>query len=121
MNNLPSEALTIHWHGIHQRYTPFMDGAAHVSQCPIQAMQRFTYRFTASPPGTHWYHSHLVNQRQDGLYGMLIVHPKLPTLPEYSLMVGDWSHTDYITYYSMDHTFEHQYGTGEIYLGHPYR
>ena len=44
-NHLLSDAVTIHWHGLHHRGTPFMDGVAFVTQCPINAGQMFTYRF----------------------------------------------------------------------------
>lgn len=75
-NNLTSEGVTIHWHGIHQRGTPWMDGVASLSQIPIVPGGRFQYKFTANPPGTHWYHSHLGAQRTDGLFGALIVREK---------------------------------------------
>ena len=73
-NHLSSEGVTIHWHGIHQKDTPWMDGVAAVSQAPIVPGGRFRYIFVANPPGTHWYHSHLGAQRTDGLFGALIVH-----------------------------------------------
>jgi hypothetical protein len=44
-NNLPTEGVSIHWHGIHQRGTPFYDGSAFVSQCPINPGETFTYKF----------------------------------------------------------------------------
>jgi FtsP/CotA-like multicopper oxidase with cupredoxin domain len=44
-NNLPTEGVTIHWHGIHQRGTPFYDGSSFVSQCPINPGETFTYKF----------------------------------------------------------------------------
>ena len=44
-NKLLSESITIHWHGIFQRDTPFMDGVAFITQCPISAGQTFTYKF----------------------------------------------------------------------------
>ena len=47
-NHLLSDAVTIHWHGLHQRGTPFMDGVAYVTQCPINAGQMFAYRFQVS-------------------------------------------------------------------------
>ena len=34
-NHLTNEGITIHWHRIHQRRTPWMDGVAAVSQAPI--------------------------------------------------------------------------------------
>ena len=56
-NNLP-QPTTIHWHGIHQNGTWFMDGVERVSQSAIRPGDCFTYRFRAYPAGTHWYHSH---------------------------------------------------------------
>lgn len=75
-NNLTSEGVTIHWHGIHQTGTPWMDGVASLSHIPIVPRGRFRYKFTASPSGTHWYHSHLGAQRTDGLFGALIVRER---------------------------------------------
>ena len=72
-NRLTSEGITIHWHGIHQRGTPWMDGVASLSHIPIVPGGHFQYRFNATPAGTHWYHSHLGAQRTDGLFGGLIV------------------------------------------------
>ena len=47
-NHLLQESATIHWHGIHQKDTPFSDGVAFISQCPILPGQKFTYNFTVS-------------------------------------------------------------------------
>lgn len=44
-NHIPTEGVSFHWHGIHQRGTPYYDGAAYVSQCPINPGETFTYRF----------------------------------------------------------------------------
>ncbi len=76
VNRLTSEAVTIHWHGMHQRDTPWMDGVGFISQYPIGPGATFDYIFTAKPAGTHWYHSHVGAQRTDGLFGALIVHEK---------------------------------------------
>ena len=78
-NKLTSEGVTVHWHGMHQRYKPggpYMDGVGFVSQAPITPGAVFQYRFKASPAGTHWYHSHLGAQRTDGLFGALIVRER---------------------------------------------
>ena len=72
-NNLTSEATSIHWHGMHQMNTPWMDGVEHITQCGIAPSSSFRYIFRAFPPGTHWYHSHSGAQRTDGLFGALIV------------------------------------------------
>ena len=73
-NAMWSEATTIHWHGMFQRGTPYMDGVGMVTQCPIQPGQSFRYSFVADPAGTHWYHAHTGAQRTEGLFGALIVH-----------------------------------------------
>lgn len=95
-NSLLSEVTSIHWHGMYMRNNNFMDGVPYVTQCPIFPGQSFVYRFRADPPGTHWYHSHHSNQRIDGVYGLLVIHPKLPTAapprPYHGVFVTDWYH-----------------------------
>ena len=76
INKLTSEGISIHWHGMHQRRSPWMDGVAFISQAPIVPGAEFDYIFRASPAGTHWYHSHAGAQRTDGLFGALIVKEK---------------------------------------------
>ena len=49
-NALLNEATTLHFHGIHQRQTPWMDGAGHISHCPITPGQTFTYRYIINSP-----------------------------------------------------------------------
>ncbi len=79
-NLLPSEGISVHWHGMHQRGTPWMDGVGHVSHCPIAPGNSFRYQFVATPAGTHWYHSHTGAQRTDGFFGAFIVREKTSTL-----------------------------------------
>jgi len=73
ISRLTSEGISVHWHGMHQMRTPWMDGVGLISHCPIQAGSSFRYIFRATPAGTHWYHSHTGAQRPDGLFGALIV------------------------------------------------
>ncbi|KAI9623761.1 hypothetical protein H4Q26_014491 [Puccinia striiformis f. sp. tritici PST-130] len=40
--------LSIHWHGIYQRGTQWMDGVSGVTQCPQQPGTTFTYEFTVN-------------------------------------------------------------------------
>ena len=64
MNMLRSQRVTsIHWHGIKQKGTPYMDGVGMVTQWPILPMTSFQYRFSASDSGTHFWHSHSGVQR----------------------------------------------------------
>lgn len=96
-NELPNgEGISIHWHGMHQINTSDMDGVAHITQPPIPTYQRFTYKFSAYPAGTHWYHAHSGTHRTEGLYGALIVRDTYPgelceDLPEqHTLLLMDW-------------------------------
>ena len=73
INRLPNEVVSIHWHGLFQQKTPWMDGVAFVSQCPITPGGNFRYIFKAYPYGSYWYHSHVATQRTDGLFGGLII------------------------------------------------
>ncbi|CAG9808695.1 unnamed protein product [Chironomus riparius] len=99
-NHLMSEGTSIHWHGMHQRLSPFMDGVPHISQCAIYPGQTFRYSFLADNPGTHMWHSHLGLQRSDGLVGPLIVreveefHESLYDfdVSEHILLTMDWIH-----------------------------
>lgn len=43
--NKASNATALHWHGIFQNGTNWMDGAAGVTQCPIAPGQSYEYRF----------------------------------------------------------------------------
>lgn len=71
-NDLP-EPTTIHWHGM--RVPNDMDGNPRI-QRPVRTGQTFTYRFTATDPGTYWYHPHVRTQKQmeRGLYGPFVIH-----------------------------------------------
>ena len=72
-NRLINEELSIHWHGMYQNSTPWMDGVAHITQCPIPPSASFHYIFKAEPSGTMWYHSHVGTQRTEGIFGAFIV------------------------------------------------
>ena len=96
-NHLQSESISLHWHGIHQKNTPWMDGVQQVTQYPILPTQQFHYQFKADKIGTHWYHSHTGGQYTDGLLGMLIVDdPQDPYMnyPEHHMILREWYHED---------------------------
>jgi len=98
-NKLHTEGVVIHWHGIKQIDTPWADGTASISQCPINPGETFTYEFKADKPGTYFYHGHFGMQRAAGLYGSLIVldgddpFKKDPMYAgELSMLLSDWYH-----------------------------
>lgn len=87
INDLMSDITSIHWHGMYQRHTPWMDGVGHITQPAIEPGTTFDYIFQASPMGTHWYHSHVGLQRTEGLYGALVVRGDSP--PDSSELVPE--------------------------------
>ncbi|XP_048741747.1 uncharacterized protein LOC125655476 isoform X2 [Ostrea edulis] len=105
-NNLYSDTVTIHWHGLPQKDTPYMDGVGFVTQCPINPGQTFTHTFKARPSGTYWYHSHVGAQRAKGLYGALIIKERHPphivhgVAEEFVMQIQDWNHA-----YGVDQAF----------------
>ncbi|XP_067949475.1 uncharacterized protein [Watersipora subatra] len=94
MNN--GEGTSIHWHGVHQNGTVYMDGVAGLTQGFISPWTNFTYDFEANHAGTHYYHAHVGMQRADGIAGPLIVLPRKKIyndqhdLPEHVLLLQDW-------------------------------
>lgn len=77
VDNQASNATSIHWHGLYQNGTNWMDGTVGSTQCPIAPGHSFTYRFNVTgQTGTYWYHSHLAMQASDGLVGPIVIHPK---------------------------------------------
>ena len=69
-NDLP-ESTTIHWHGIaaaqrHGRRPP-------PTQDRVDPGRHFRYRFIVDAPGTYWYHSHMGDQADRGLYAPIVV------------------------------------------------
>lgn len=97
INNLPTEATSIHWHGIKQKGTPWSDGTPAVSQCPIGPGETFVYEFVLDAPGTLWWHSHSGLQKSS-LYGAIIVHGDEGALKldqdveNVVLLLNDWYH-----------------------------
>ncbi|XP_008484969.2 laccase-4-like, partial [Diaphorina citri] len=102
-NKFFDRAVTIHWHGLYQRTTPFMDGVPSVTQCPISPATSFRYKFPATPFGTFFYHSHQGLQKMDGIVGSLVIRrPRSQDpltrlydfdLPSHVILLTDWLHT----------------------------
>ncbi|GFP98116.1 l-ascorbate oxidase [Phtheirospermum japonicum] len=97
-NSLLTENVAIHWHGIRQIGTPWMDGTEGVTQCPILPGDTFVYRFVVDRPGTYLYHAHYGMQREAGLYGSIRVSlpdgESEPFAYDYdrSIILTDWYH-----------------------------
>jgi FtsP/CotA-like multicopper oxidase with cupredoxin domain len=77
VDNKATNATSIHWHGLYQNGTNWMDGTVGITQCPIAPGAQFLYTFAVTgQSGTYWYHAHHSMQASDGLFGPLIVHAK---------------------------------------------
>ncbi|XP_013180397.1 PREDICTED: laccase-2-like isoform X1 [Papilio xuthus] len=90
-NKVPGQDMAIHWHGVEQKGTPYMDGVPMVTQCPIGFGSTYEYAFIASSPGTFFYHADAVAHQSDGVYGSLIVDQPQPLEPHSSLYDFDRS------------------------------
>jgi len=72
------EGLTVHWHGMRQISTPWSDGVAYITNCPIPFGGNYTYSFLAHDSGTFWYHSHIETMRGEGGYGFIVIEEQVP-------------------------------------------
>jgi FtsP/CotA-like multicopper oxidase with cupredoxin domain len=77
IDNQSVNATAMHFHGIFQNGTNFMDGTTGITQCPIAPKSKFRYEFTINgQSGSYYYHGHQGVQASDGLVGPLIVHAR---------------------------------------------
>lgn len=101
-NQMPGTGASIHWHGLHQRETPFMDGVPQITQCPIDASTTFRYAFNATESGTQFYHSHSGHHKVNGHFGALIIRDNFENdpnshlydydFPDHTILAADWMH-----------------------------
>lgn len=100
VDNQSVNATSIHFHGIFQNGTNWMDGAVGVTQCPIAPKRNFRYEFTITgQSGTYFYHGHFAVQAADGLFGPLVVHARdekklqqIPYTTDRVMMLQDYYH-----------------------------
>jgi FtsP/CotA-like multicopper oxidase with cupredoxin domain len=100
VDNQSVNATALHFHGMFQNGTNFMDGTTGITQCPIAPKGKFRYEFTITgQSGTYFYHSHQGVQSADGLYGPLVVHSrteresqKLSYITDRVVMLQDYYH-----------------------------
>lgn len=90
----------MHWHGINQQFSEWMDGVPGISMCPVAPGSSFTHTFRATPYGSSFYHSHYSSQYAGGLWGPLVIHG--PPSRDYDVDLGpvtlnDYFHRDYFS------------------------
>ncbi len=93
---------SIHWHGL---IVPAnMDGVPGLSYDGIKPGETYVYQFTIKQNGTYWYHSHSGYQEQTGVYGAIVILPKVQEPVEsdhdYVIQLSDWSDTPPETLYA---------------------
>lgn len=71
--NETDEKTLIHWHGI--LLPNNQDGVPYVNSPPIEPHSEKLYKFPIKQTGTYWYHSHVMFQEEDGLYGAIKILP----------------------------------------------
>ncbi|XP_041483232.1 L-ascorbate oxidase-like [Lytechinus variegatus] len=98
------EGTSIHWHGLPQKNSPYMDGVSMVTQCPISEFTNFRYEFIAEHPGTHWWHAHSGMHRADGVYGALIIRESREVDKQSALFDYDLSEHVILTHDWLDQT-----------------
>ena len=89
-NRLPA-GTTVHWHGLALRNDA--DGVPGVTQPDIGSGGELVYEFTASDPGTYWFHPHSGTQLDRGLYAPLIIEDPQEPLSydaEWVVILDDW-------------------------------
>ncbi|OJJ72620.1 hypothetical protein ASPBRDRAFT_150862 [Aspergillus brasiliensis CBS 101740] len=98
-NNIDTldEGVTLHWHGLTMKKSPWYDGVPGLSQCPIAPGTSFTYKFQADQFGSSWYHSHYSAQYNDGLYGPMVIYgPVQSDIGDYDYDLGPVLLSDYL-------------------------
>eukprot|EP00249_Psilotum_nudum_P034482 c53583_g1_i1 orf=426-2087(+) len=75
VTNTVSYNVTLHWHGVRQQFSCWSDGAAYVTQCPIQTGRSYTYEFTIyQQRGTMFWHAH-VGWLRATIHGAIVIYP----------------------------------------------
>ena len=94
VKNVSSEITSLHWHGL--LVPAEMDGVPGLNGFGgIKPGESFTYKFHIRQSGTYWYHSHSGFQEQEGVFGAIIIEPKIKDPYEYDreyvISLSDWS------------------------------
>jgi CopA family copper-resistance protein len=96
VTNRLSQRSSIHWHGL--LVPADMDGVPGLSFPGIGPGETFVYRFAVNQSGTYWYHAHSRFQEQTGLYGAIVVEPRIGQRHHYDrdhvVLLADWTDVD---------------------------
>ena len=90
-NELKTET-SVHWHGL--ILPNYFDGVPYLTTPPIKPGETLKYEFPLVHSGTYWYHSHTGLQEQLGVFGSIVIEPKVPKLKydkDLVLVFSDWT------------------------------
>jgi len=97
-NRLKKEDASVHWHGL---LVPNLeDGVPELTTPPIHAGDERVFEFLLKHTGTYWYHSHTGLQEQRGVYGSIVIEPRIGTpartdIPQVDreevIVLSDWT------------------------------
>ena len=90
--NKTNDKTLIHWHGL--LIPNDQDGVPYINSLPIEPNSSKLYEFPIIQSGTYWYHSHVMFQEQDGIYGAFIIDEKNTkySQSEETVILSDFSH-----------------------------
>lgn len=83
---------SVHWHGL--LLPNSQDGVPYLTTPPIKMHDTYVYKFPLVQSGTYWYHSHTMLQEQSGLYGAIVIQPRVKKYKveaEQTLLLSDWT------------------------------
>lgn len=90
VHNEMHHETSIHWHGLILPNTE--DGVPYLTTAPIKPHGSHRFYFPIVQSGTFWYHSHTMNQEQDGMYGLFIINKREePGYKQLPILLTDWS------------------------------
>jgi len=90
--NRSDEEVSIHWHGM--LLPNGMDGVPYLTTPPIFPGEQYVFKFPLRQSGTYWYHSHTGTQEQRGVYGAIVIRPKVEAEKvdhDLVVMLSDWT------------------------------
>jgi laccase len=77
-NKTPTN-MTVHFHGLRQPRSPWMDGVAYITMCPVQPGDYFVHDFIVElQRGTLLWHAHIGWQRAT-VHGAFVIYDTAPT------------------------------------------
>ncbi|KAI5074463.1 hypothetical protein GOP47_0010424 [Adiantum capillus-veneris] len=102
VTNLVEHNVTIHWHGVLQVLTNWVDGPEYITQCPIQPGRSFVSEFQiVEQRGTLFWHAHIQWLRAT-VHGAIVIQPRhkpsyIPSIKpshEHIIILGEWWNAD---------------------------